>query len=575
MPPAPTTFDRPQRWDAAFDPEMSDANVERLLAIAPFSRMNPENFPKRASLRDVLKHDTRIKTFKRGEIIVREGDYGTSAFLVMSGKVRVVLGPELPPSVLGRRVSQRKGVFRILAQLWSHTKEPESINPSQLKQDSRVAARQAGDEVKIFLQDVPRVLDEHRTATLEPGEFFGEIAALSRRPRTASIFAESEQAELVEIRWQGLRDLMKYDEALRKHIDEIYRARALEVALKEIPIFRNLSAEALKEVMAKTEFGTFGDYDWSGDYKRLAQTEASGPRKQEPIIAEEGDYPNGVILIKAGFARMSQKFGNGHRTLNYLGAGQIYGLQEIAHNWRNPQAAVPLQYTLRVIGYTHVIVIPTAVMEAVVLPGVPAGDLPPPVAPVDQEENAPPPAVDAGAKIGADTLEFLTENRLFNGTATMMIDLDRCTRCDDCVRACATAHDNNPRFLRHGPVSGRLMVANACMHCVDPVCMIGCPTGAIHRDAFGGEVVINPATCIGCKSCFNNCPYDAIRMVEARDEEGEFLVDREMKPILKATKCDLCVEQITGPSCQRACPHGALVRINLNDLDAFAKWLKR
>ena len=572
---ASSTLERPQRWDAAFDPEMTDAAVDRLLATTPFSQMNPENFPKRASLRDILKHDTRIRSFKRGEIIVREGDYGTSAFLVMSGKARVVLGPELPPSVLGRRVSARKGIFRVLAQLWSNSKEPESVTPAQLKQDSRVSARRAGDQVKIFLQDVPRILDEHRTATLERGDFFGEIAALSRMPRTASIFAESEQAELLEIRWQGLRDLMKYDDALRRHIDEIYRARALEIALLEIPIFKNLSPEALKEVMAKTEFGTFGDYDWSGDYKRLAQSGGEGQRKQEPIIAEEGDYPNGVILIKAGFGRVSQKFGNGHRTLNYLGAGQIYGLQEIAHNWQNPQATVPLQYTLRVIGYTHVIVIPTSVMEAVVLPALPPEELPPRVITATEEDTAPPAAVDASAKIGADMLEFLTENRLFNGTATMMIDLDRCTRCDDCVRACATAHDNNPRFLRHGPVSGRLMVANACMHCVDPVCMIGCPTGAIHRDAFGGEVVINPATCIGCKSCFNNCPYEAIRMVEVRDEEGEFLVDKEMKPILKATKCDLCVEQITGPSCQRACPHGALVRINLNDLDAFAKWLKK
>src|SRR5690349_11370814 len=107
-----STLDRPQRWDAAFDPEMTDVNVERLLKTPPFSQMNPENFPKRASLRDILKHDTRVRSFKRGEIIVREGDYGTSAFLVMTGKVRVVLGPELPPAMLGRRVSQRKSLFR-------------------------------------------------------------------------------------------------------------------------------------------------------------------------------------------------------------------------------------------------------------------------------------------------------------------------------------------------------------------------------------------------------------------------------------------------------------------------------
>jgi Fe-S-cluster-containing dehydrogenase component len=236
---------------------------------------------------------------------------------------------------------------------------------------------------------------------------------------------------------------------------------------------------------------------------------------------------------------------------------------------------VPLQYTLRVIGYTHVIVIPTAVMESVVLPAIPKDSLPPLVSSVEESDTAPPPEIDAGAKIGADLLEFLTEGRYFNGTATMAINLDRCTRCDDCVRACATAHDNNPRFLRNGPTSGRLMIAHACMHCADPICMIGCPTGAIHRDAFGGEVVINPVTCIGCKACFNNCPYEAIRMVEIRDANGEFLVDQEQKPILKATKCDLCVEQMGGPACERACPHGALARLNLNDLDAFSDWLKR
>src|SRR5581483_4252447 len=100
---------------------------------------------------------------------------------------------------------------------------------------------------------------------------------------TASVFAESEQATLLEIRWQGLRDLMKYDDALRKHIDQIYRERALELALREVPIFSSLSDDALRQVMAKTEFATYGDYDWSGDYKRLAQTAATGRRQQEPI----------------------------------------------------------------------------------------------------------------------------------------------------------------------------------------------------------------------------------------------------------------------------------------------------
>jgi Fe-S-cluster-containing hydrogenase component 2 len=64
-------------------------------------------------------------------------------------------------------------------------------------------------------------------------------------------------------------------------------------------------------------------------------------------------------------------------------------------------------------------------------------------------------------------------------------------------------------------------------------------------------------------------------MVEARDDDGEILAASDAKPILKATKCDLCVDQKGGPACERACPHDALQRLNLNTLDEFAVWLRR
>src|SRR5262245_13429941 len=101
--------DRPQRWDASFDPEMTEQSVDRLQAIPPFKDMNADRFPKRVALRDILKNDTRIRRYRASEIVVREADYGTSAFLIISGSVRVVLGPDLPPSVLGRRAPRRRG----------------------------------------------------------------------------------------------------------------------------------------------------------------------------------------------------------------------------------------------------------------------------------------------------------------------------------------------------------------------------------------------------------------------------------------------------------------------------------
>src|SRR3954463_15696671 len=578
MPPAPSIVERPQRWDAAFDPAMTEADVDRLLAIGPFSAMLPENFPKRTPLREILRHDTSIRRYRKGEIVVRQGDYGTSAFLILSGATRVVLKPDLSPSLLGRQAPGKKGLFRTLAQLWSPLRPPESFSRSQLRQDRGVGARaNENNEVHVFLQDLPRVMDQHRTEEMIAGDVFGEIAALSRMPRTSTIFAASDNAELLEVRWQGLRDLMKFDDKLRQHINRVYRERALASYLRATPLFRHLSKEQLAQVAEQVEFATWGDYDWSGEYKRLAQSGSVRPEK-EPVIVQEGDYPNGVVLLRAGFARVSRKFGSGERTLNYIGAGQLFGLREIAHNWQQPQQLVSFQYTLRAIGYTHVLIVPTRVMEQIVLPSLPRTELPeliqptaPEIAAVSDKHSV----AQAREKVGSNVLEFLTENRFYNGTAAMAIDLDRCTRCDDCVRACASTHDNNPRFLRHGPSTGRLMIANACMHCADPVCMIGCPTGAIHRESFAGQVVINPVTCIGCKACANNCPYDAIRMVEIRDESGQFMVDQDLKPIIKATKCDLCVENHGGPACERACPHGALTRIDLNEIEPLTDWMKK
>ena len=571
------SLDRPRRWDAPFATDFPPGAIESLLAIAPFNAMNPDSFPRSSSLPDILRNDTALRTFKANELIVREGDYGTSAFIIIQGRARVVLSPGLPPSAVGRKERSKKGLFRSLAQLWSSPREDEVITRRRHRDQ---ASR------SVFLQDVPRLLGEHKTAAMQAGDFFGEIAALSRMPRTATIFAEEDNTQLLEIRWQGLRDLLKYDPALRAHVDKIYRQRALASYLQEIPFLRHLTPEIRAIVEAATQFETYGDYDWSGEYKKLVQAGAAAVAK-ETTIAAEGDYPNGIIMVRSGFARLTQRHGAGHRTLNYLGAGRVYGFDEIAHNWKNPDAPVSLQHSLRVIGHTHVLTIPAAILEQHVLPTLPASQLPPPIkssetpgstAPLALQQDTLSRSADRPAKVApADSalMEFLTQNRLFNGTESMVIDLDRCTRCDDCVRACASTHDGNPRFLRHGPIHDNLMVAQACMHCADPICMIGCPTGAIHRDAFGGEVIINSDTCIGCTVCANNCPYGSIRMVETRDSDGQPLVAKDQKPLLKATKCDLCIDQLGGPACVRACPHDALDRIDLNTLDPLTAWLNR
>ena len=58
-----------------------------------------------------------------------------------------------------------------------------------------------------------------------------------------------------------------------------------------------------------------------------------------------------------------------------------------------------------------------------------------------------------------------------------------------------------------------------------------------------------------------------IRLVPIREKNGQQLLDPESRePILKATKCDLCASLPSGPSCERACPHDALKRVDIQSL---------
>jgi Fe-S-cluster-containing dehydrogenase component/CRP-like cAMP-binding protein len=576
---------RPQRWDVPFSERMADADVDQLLAIEPFRSIDAAAFPPSLPLRGILRGDTRIVHFQPGDLIVREGDYGNSAFLILSGTVRVALR-RLDPKLLGRSEPPRRSWRQAIAQLWRNAELPEvrHRNGTPESTNGDVRLRQEPDGPRIFLQDVPRLLEQTGTTQLGQGEIFGELAALARTPRTATVFADGD-VSLLEIRWQGLRDLMRRTLSIREHVERLYRENSLRVHLRETPLLRDLPADALDRVAEATVFESYGNFDWHNDFGPDHRHEPTEQIAAEPLIAAEEDPPTGLLLIRSGFARMTHRHGHGHQTIAYLGKGQVFGLAEFATaNDSTPPA--PWQHSLRAVGYVDVLRIPTDAVIESILPNcqlriadcglTSASSVEP------RNENSDSQSAIAGipcvpkSEIDPRTLDFLSDHRFLNGTQTMLINLDRCTRCDDCVRACAATHDNNPRFVRQGPKHDGLMIANACMHCIDPVCMIGCPTGAIGRDAETGTVRINDHTCIGCATCANSCPYQAIHMVEIREPGGAFYFDQSTgQPIAKATKCDFCTGQLTGPACQNACPHDALVRMDMADTGALAKWLKR
>jgi Fe-S-cluster-containing hydrogenase component 2 len=76
-------------------------------------------------------------------------------------------------------------------------------------------------------------------------------------------------------------------------------------------------------------------------------------------------------------------------------------------------------------------------------------------------------------------------------------------------------------------------------------------------------VEIDPALCIGCASCANNCPYDTILMEDTgtlwpADTPSERL---RGQPRLLAQKCDLCHTRADGPACVKSCPNECATRV--------------
>jgi Fe-S-cluster-containing dehydrogenase component len=554
---------RPQRWDEAFGALLSDAEVDRVLACEPFRTLDAAAFPEATPLREILRNDGRFVHCVPGQVLCQAGTYGTSVYFVLAGRVRVVVSSPAGHPLeqdLDREPVARLGFLGAFLQLLRRPRWPE------VRQLGTPPPRRPGEDAVFVLPDVAEAIERHGTVELGPGRFFGELAALGRTPRSATVFAETE-AELLELRWQGLRDLCRRGPALERHIDEIYRANALSTQLAATPLFRHLPPEQLARVAAETIVESYGDRGWAQAYRRLEGRDAAARLQEEPVVVREGDYPNGVLIVRTGFARVTERVGNGERTVTCLGPGQVFGLDEALLN-RGGGEPIAHRQTLRALGYLDLLLVPTAVLEEVVLP-----DLPQDVRP--ERRRGVRRGREAALEERAALLEQLVERRLINGTEAMVIDLERCTRCDDCVRACAATHRGNPRFLRQGGEIGPRLFAHACMHCVDPVCMIGCPTGAIFREPETGRVVINDRTCIGCGTCASNCPYDNIRLVEVRDPGGALVIDEETKaPILRATKCDLCLGQPAAPACVNACPHAALRRVDLSQPRAVEQLLR-
>jgi Fe-S-cluster-containing hydrogenase component 2 len=167
--------------------------------------------------------------------------------------------------------------------------------------------------------------------------------------------------------------------------------------------------------------------------------------------------------------------------------------------------------------------------------------------------------------------EFVAQG-LYEGRSILVLDLDLCTRCDECTKGCVEQHGRTShgvpitRLLRDGMRFDKYLVATSCRSCVVPHCLAGCPVDAIHRGKH--QQIVIEDHCIGCGLCAANCPYGSIFMMP--NERG----DAVARGHNKAAACDLCDAEgkrdSPYPRCVAACPHDAAHRLTGEELFRLA-----
>ncbi|HSR51798.1 MAG TPA: cyclic nucleotide-binding domain-containing protein [Acidobacteriota bacterium] len=473
-----------------------------------------------------ISPDVTVASWEKGAVLFEQGSYIDLAFLVVEGEVTLrFMG--------GEDATTDQPIFDA-SRTSAGLSEPQMPKTPRLSTDTASYSKsqiQNSNQI-AFLASLDVDLPPGDLMRLGPGEVFGEIGALNGWPQSVTAQAASD-CQLVQIRVPALRRMRDKSPAFKERLDSVYRKRSLFRQLKASPLFRSCPDSFLISLAKKVDLVSCNP---------------------EEFVVEEGTPADALYLVRSGFVKISRRLGKGRQALSYISKGMTFGEVELLvpeeEEWRSSYSSV---------GYSELVRIPAQDFTKVLQ------DFPEIETLLWEQAAVRIKEVAAGQRDlrSSEFLQFALEKGLVEGNSVLVIDLNHCTRCDDCVRACSETHGGRARFVREGDRYANLLIAKSCYHCQDPVCLIGCPTGAIRRADVGDVVEIREDICIGCSNCADHCPYDAIVMHDTETTWGEDALPKSLRGLDRhlASKCDLCYGSDSGPACVRNCPQGCAYRV--------------
>lgn len=370
-------------------------------------------------------------------------------------------------------------------------------------------------------------------ATIQRGAYFGELAMIGRGMRAASVKAVGAGAQVIEI-YKGPFDRVIKDDktnAVKTALEEMYARRTIDKFVRDNEYLRELLEPDKKLIV---------------DTGKLLRMEAFHD------VYKHGDAPKNFYFVRQGFLKAARIEGEVESILAYLRDKDYFGDLELVEGRPRTSSVTTMEPV-------ELIELPRSTF-AVLYQRYP--DLIKRYRRYELDKRSDLPVMQS--KTGMMFVKDIIESGMGQARSALIINMDLCTRCGNCVQACSDIHDGYSRLIRRGKkLTHRddggdlenIFFPNSCVHCRTPDCMTNCPVGSIARDK-DGEVYIKDH-CVGCGGCAKACEFGNISMVIVGDKKAA-------KPQRKASKCDIC-KGFEQANCVYNCPQGAIIRVDPNE----------
>ncbi len=316
------------------------------------SQANPRNFPEPYTLQNIVQQNCRVRKFKRGEILMSKGHLATSIYFIKSGNFTILLEGSDDNFLVGE---EETASVKIIHQISNAFMVKNYAQEMRSEADTKHIFHHFNNEVnaKMSSFDLIMIDDAIIKIPCKVGQMLGEIAAMTRSVRSASVVA-TDDAEVIEMRWQGLRQILLRDQVINQQIVESYKVNVLNNTLKNFELFENVPEHLLASITKQAQFQRHGMQD---DITKQ-------DTKDEIVLFDKGDKLDGIMIVISGNGRIFIPREIGTETINYLIKDDIFGIKDLIEYWESSSEEPPIfNVSVSSIGALDAIFIPLSALE--------------------------------------------------------------------------------------------------------------------------------------------------------------------------------------------------------------------